>query len=61
MSQSPVDTFSPAWRLQCEAREVSRWTPEERKEFYESILKIRGQEATNELIEAVNQVRRASR
>jgi len=55
-----MDTTSEQWRAICEARTVARWTEEQRKAYYEDMMRKRGREAANALIADVNRERRAN-
>lgn len=51
---SPACTWSEAHRAACEAREVMRWSGEERRAYYAKVRAVRGQDAAAGLIAAVN-------
>lgn len=55
------DKASPEWRAACEAREVAAMTKPSRDAYYALVLKHRGKEATNALLDAVNRIRRRLR
>lgn len=48
-------------RRECEVRYVAKMPDERRREFYQGVLKHRGKEKANQLIEDVNQWRRKMR
>ncbi|ODT75468.1 MAG: hypothetical protein ABS69_10660 [Nitrosomonadales bacterium SCN 54-20] len=49
------------YRHACETRYVAAMPDEKRREFYEGVLKHRGKEKANQLIDDVNQLRRKER
>ena len=49
------------YRRECEVRYVAKMPDEKRREFYQGVLKHRGKEAANQLIDDVNQLRRRER
>ena len=51
----PNCTWSEAWRAECEAREVMRWSREKRAEYYADVKKLRGEAAAQELIKNVRE------
>ncbi len=53
-----MDASSEAWRAECEARWCLQQSQEARQSYYHEVMKQRGKEATNNLIEAVNALRR---
>ena len=52
--RSPTCTWSEAHRAACEAREVMKWSGEERRAYYAKVRAVRGQDAAAVLIAAVN-------
>lgn len=52
---------SEQYRRECEVRYVAKMPDEKRREFYEGVLKHRGKEKANQLIEDVNQLMRKER
>lgn len=52
---------SEEFRRECEARRVLKMGDEQRKSYYEGVLKHRGRERTNQLICDVNRMRREMR
>lgn len=51
---SPTCTWSESPRAACEAREVMRWSGEERRAYYAKVRAVRGQDSAAGLIAAVN-------
>lgn len=58
---NPDWTSSEEFRRECEARRVLKMGDEQRKSYYEGVLKNRGRERTNQLIGDVNAMRREMR
>ena len=52
---------SEEYRRACEVRYVAKLPVEKRREFYQGVLKHRGKEKANQLIDDVNQLRRKER
>ena len=41
-NQSAIDTYSEAWRAECEAREVLRWKLKDRRKYLVKVEEHRG-------------------
>ena len=50
-NQSAIDTYSEAWRAECEAREVLSWKLADRRKFLVEVEKHRGIEGRRKLEE----------
>ncbi len=52
-NQSAIDTYSEAWRLECEAREVLSWKLADRRKFLVEVEKHRGLKGRQKLEEEI--------